>query len=63
MLNCKRKVKHNQTFPEHKEFLHTSTQYCSEAKMCELALRYNKMFKKEDGNEYIISPFNNFNYA
>ena len=34
----------------------TSTQYASEAKICELAYGYNKMVKK-DGDEYMYSPF------
>jgi len=35
----------------------TSTQYASEQKICELAQGYNKLIKKSDGEEYLISPF------
>jgi hypothetical protein len=35
----------------------TSTQYASELKICELAQGYNKLIKKNDGYEYMISPF------
>ena len=57
MLNCKQKIKHLKNQPAHKEFLLTSTQYASEQKICELAIGYNKLFKKNDGHDYIISPF------
>lgn len=35
----------------------TSTQYASELKICELAQGYNKLVRKSDGEEYMISPF------
>ena len=57
MLNCKQKIKHLKLFPDHKSFLLTSTQYASELKICELAQGYNKLVKKMDGHEYMISPF------
>jgi len=57
MLNCKQKIKHLKAFPDHKTYLLTSTQYASEEKICELAQGYNKLFKKNDGEEYMISPF------
>ena len=38
-------------------YLLTSTQYASEQKICELAQGYNKLVKKSDGQEYMISPF------
>jgi len=41
----------------HLSFLLTSTQYASELKICELAQGYNKLVKKLDGHEYMISPF------
>ena len=43
--------------PDHKAFLLTSTQYASEQKICELAQGYDKLIKKNDGEEYMISPF------
>ena len=57
MLNCKQKIKHLKVFPDHKAYLLTSTQYASELKICELAQGYNKLIKKSDGFEYMISPF------
>ena len=57
MLNCKQKIKHLKGFPDHKAYLLTSTQYASELKICELAQGYNKLIKKNDGYEYMISPF------
>jgi hypothetical protein len=57
MLNCKQKIKHLKQFPSHKQFLLTSTQYASELKICELAYGYNKLIKKTDGEEFMISPF------
>ena len=44
-------------YPEHKSYLLTSTQYASELKICELAHGYNKLVKKSDGEEFMISPF------
>lgn len=35
----------------------TSTQYASEQKICELAQGWNKLVRKTDGEEYMISPF------
>jgi hypothetical protein len=57
MLNCKQKIKHLKLNPDHKAYLLTSTQYASELKICELAQGYNKLIKKSDGEEYMISPF------
>ena len=57
MLNCKQKIKHLKSNPDHKTYLLTSTQYASEQKICELAQGYNKLIKKADGQEYMISPF------
>lgn len=57
MLNCKQKIKHLKQNPDHKAFLLTSTQYASEQKICELAQGYDKLIKKADGEEYMISPF------
>ena len=57
MLNCKQKIKHLKLHPDHKSYLLTSTQYASELKICELAQGYNKLVKKSDGEEYMISPF------
>lgn len=57
MLNCKQKIKHLKSYPDHKPFLLTSTQYASEHKISELAQGYNKLIKKSDGEEYMISPF------
>ena len=57
MLNCKQKIKHLKSYPDHKPYLLTSTQYASEQKICELAQGYNKLIKKADGEEYMISPF------
>ena len=57
MLNCKQKIKHLKKQPDHKEYLLTSTQYASEQKICELAQGYNKLIKKADGQEYMLSPF------
>ena len=37
MLNCKQKIKHLKAYPEHKQFLLTSTQYASEHKIIDLA--------------------------
>ena len=31
--------------------------YASEQKICELAVGYNKLVRKNDGQEYLISPF------
>lgn len=57
MLNCKQKIKHLKSYPDHKEFLLTSTQYASEQKICELAHLHGMLIKKVDGEEYMISPF------
>ena len=57
MLNCKQKIKHLKAFPDHKQYLLTSTQYASELKISELAYGYNKLIKKSDGEEFMISPF------
>ena len=57
MLNCKQKIKHLKSNPDHKPYLLTSTQYASELKICELAQGYNKLVRKSDGGEYMISPF------
>ena len=57
MLNCKQKIKHLKAYPDHKQHLLTSTQYASENKICELANGYNKLIKKSDGEEFMISPF------
>jgi hypothetical protein len=57
MLNCKQKIKHLKQHPDHKAYLLTSTQYASEQKICELAQGYDKLIKKNDGEEYLISPF------
>lgn len=57
MLNCKQKIKHLKLNPDHKAYLLTSTQYASELKICELAQGYNKLIRKSDGEEYMISPF------
>lgn len=57
MLNCKQKNKHLEKFPDHKEYLLTSTLYASEQKILELAQGYNKLIKKADGEEYMYSPF------
>ena len=48
-------------YPDHKAYLLTSTQYASEQKICELAQGYNKLIKKTDGEEYMISPFSPIN--
>ena len=63
MLNCKQKIKHLKINPDHKAYLLTSTQYASEQKICELAQGYNKLIKKTDGEEYMISPFSPINMA
>ena len=57
MLNCKQKIKHLKAFPNHNAFLLTSSRYASEEKICELAYGYNRMVKKTDGNDYMLSPF------
>ena len=57
MLNCKQKIKHLKLNTDHKQYLLTSTQYASELKICELAQGYNKLIRKSDGQEYMISPF------
>lgn len=57
MLNCKQKIKHLKLYPDHKAYLLTSTQYASELKICELAHGYNKLVRKSDGEEFMISPF------
>ena len=61
MLNCKQKIKHLKQNPDHNKYLLTSTQYASELKICELAHGYNKLIKKSDGEEYMISPFTPIN--
>ena len=57
MLNCKQKKKHIEQYPSHSVYLLTSTKYASEQKICELAHRLDKLVKKSDGQEYLISPF------
>ena len=57
MLNCKQKIKHLRQFPEHKQQLLTSTQYASEQKICELALKHGKLLRQPDGSECLVSPF------
>ena len=57
MLNCKQKNRHLKLHPSHKAFLATSTKYASEEKICELGVGYNKLVRKNDGEEYLISPF------
>ena len=51
MLNCKQKIRPLKRQPGHKAFLVTSTQYASEQKICELAVGYNKLVRKNDGEE------------
>ena len=63
MLNCKHKIKHIKSYPDHKDFLLTSTRYASEDKICELAQGYNKLVKKKDGGEYMLSPFAHVNLS
>lgn len=43
--------------PTHHQFLLTSTKYASEIKICELAHGYNKLAKKKNGEEFMLSPF------
>ena len=57
MLNCKQKKKHLEINPTHHQFLLTSTKYASEIKICELAHGYNKLAKKKNGEEFMLSPF------
>ena len=56
MLNCKQKIKHLKTDPEHEKFLLTSTKYASEKQILGLAEACNKIIKKGD-NEFIITPY------
>ena len=57
MLNCKQKKKHLEDCPNHSKYLLTSTKYATESKICELAHAFNKMAKKRNGEEFMLSPF------
>jgi len=57
MLNCKQKIKHLKAFKGHDTCLLTSTQYASEEKITSLARLYDQLVTKDDGHEYMISPF------
>ena len=47
MFNCKQKVKHAQKFPDHQQYVLTSSQYAFEAKIVELAIGCGKLVEKE----------------
>jgi len=57
MLNCKQKVKHLKKMPKHGDYLITSTKYASESQILELARAHNKIHLKDDGEEYLVSPY------
>mmetsp|Transcript_18984 Transcript_18984/g.13778 ORF Transcript_18984/g.13778 Transcript_18984/m.13778 type:complete len:87 (+) Transcript_18984:247-507(+) len=43
--------------PKHGDFLITSTKYASESQILELARAHNKIHVREDGEEYLVSPY------
>lgn len=44
-------------FPSHKKYLVTSKQYASESKIVEMGKALGKLVRKNDGKEYLITPF------
>ncbi len=56
MLNCKQKIKHLKSFPDHEQYLLTSTKYASDTQILSLAQACNKLVTKDE-EEFIISPF------
>lgn len=55
MLNCKQKIKHLKSDPEHERFLLTSTKYASEKQIVSLAKSQGKHHMRSDG-AYVIIP-------
>ncbi len=56
MLNCKQKIKHLKSLPDHEKYLLTSTKYASDKQMISLAKAQNKVVGENEEDFFVIIP-------